>query len=237
MGKTATGLILVVAALLGGVLLLMLGGKAAAPGNRSPEALVQMPDMPRVAILGTSLSAYGSWPDAVEGALTACVKRPVAMEVHAKGGATSAFGLAQADAVAASRPDIVLIEFAINDADLRRLTSIRRSLETHRAIISRLRSDLPQARLLLMTTNGTYGVKSLLRPFLPRYDAQYRFLADDEGVGLIDLSPAWDSYVRDAGWHMALPDGVHPTGAAQSAVTVPAVTSMLAQVLGMPCAN
>src|SRR5690606_22540723 len=85
------------------------------PGSLSPPARGEL----RIVVVGTSLTARYNWPDRLETALMGCLDQPVEVETLARAGASIAWGTRQAATVLELKPDLVLIEFAINDADLR----------------------------------------------------------------------------------------------------------------------
>lgn len=185
-----------------------------------------------VAFVGTSLTADSPWPEGVVEALETCVKQPVRALRFAKGGATSVWGLSQTEAVIGAQPNIVVIEFAVNDADIRRGLSLAASADNHRTILTLLKQGLPEARIVLMTTNPVFGLRRLLRPRLPAYYDLYHQLAAGQNIGLIDLTPRWLTAPDIA---QKLTDGLHPTAAAAMSVVVPAVTNFLAGLLGHAC--
>lgn len=186
-----------------------------------------------IAFMGTSLTAGSFWPDSVAAAVSVCLARPVRALRFAQGGATSDWGRGQIGAVIAAAPDIVVMEFAINDADLRRGVSLAASADNHSAILTRLRQGLPEVRLVLMTTNPARGLRQLLRPRLPAYYGLYHRMAADKNVGLIDFTPRWLAVPDMA---EGFPDGLHPTDAVAVAVVGPVMTAYLAGLLGSTCA-
>ena len=175
-------------------------------------------------LAGTSLTAYYDWPDLLAERLETSLDRPVRVSRVAKGGETSAWGLENIEDIVSQAPDIVLIEFAINDADLRHLISLKASIENHKRLIARLRRADPSIAIILVTMSPAYGLKRGLRPRLAAYYDAYRQIAQDTDTGLIDLYPRWLAY--DAR-RQAIPDGVHPTEAASSRLIVPTVASYL----------
>lgn len=186
----------------------------------------------RLAVFGTSLTATADWPEALAGALSDCLGRPVGLARIARAGAGSDWALAQIDRVAAGAPDIVLIEFAINDADLHDGLWLDASLANHRALIAGLRAKAPGARLVLMTMSPAEGLRGLLRPQLARYYRAYRDLATAADIGLIDLYPRWLALPRGA---RGLRDGLHPDVATVRGVIVPVALPVLAELAGGSC--
>jgi len=186
----------------------------------------------RLAVFGTSLTAGSHWPEATAAALERCLDRPVTLIRVARPGAGSAWGLAETARVAAAAPDIVLIEFAINDADLRDGIGLEASAANHRAILAALAQARPEARLVLMTMSPAERLRGLLRPGLARHYAAYRALAAETGAGLVDLYPRWRALPQAA---RGLADGLHPTDAAAQAVILPVLVPYLARLAGGAC--
>lgn len=188
----------------------------------------------RLAVFGTSLTANADWPEALAGALAECLGRPVNLARIARAGAGSGWAADQIGRVAEGNPDIVLIEFAINDADLHDGLWLGESIANHRALIAGLRAQAPGARLVLMTMNPAQGLRGLLRPRLTRYYATYRDLAMETDIGLIDLYPRWLALSPGA---RGLRDGLHPDAATARGVIVPVALPVLAALAGGGCAD
>lgn len=223
----------------GGIAGLVAGGLVLA--DRTPDApppgdvplpAIVVPDRPlRLAILGTSLAARYAWPGALAARLSACLPQPVALGLFAKPGMGSAWGETVVAEAARFDPDIVLIEFLANDADLRHLRSIAGSRDSHARIIAALRAGGRAPAIALMTMNPAFGLRGLMRPRQAAFDAMYRGLAREAGTGLIDLAPRWREALRTADRATLIPDGLHPTEAAQAAITLPPIRAALAATL------
>lgn len=185
----------------------------------------------RVTVLGTSLTADYDWPERLE----TCAETALSVTKIAKGGAGSDWGERQLDLVSATEPDVVLVEFAINDADLRRGISLKKSHTHHRAILLHLRQHHPEAQIVLMTMNSAHGPRRyLLRPRLPAYYDLYQDLAHEFETGLLDLYPRWralDKAARDQA------DGLHPSQASAARVILPALSTYLGVTLEEACAG
>jgi lysophospholipase L1-like esterase len=186
----------------------------------------------RLAVFGTSLTAGSQWPEAVAAALERCLGRPMELVRIARPGAGSGWGRRQVPLVVRARPDLVLIEFAINDADLRDGIGRVAAVANHRAILAALAEGLPQARFVLMTMSPAEGLRGLLRPGLARHYAAYQKIAAEAGVGLVDFYPRWRALPRAA---RRLDDGLHPADAAAQEVIVPVLVPYLAGVAGGTC--
>jgi acyl-CoA thioesterase I len=180
-----------------------------------------------VAALGTSLTARGAWVEALPAALEARIGRPVRVGNFGVSGATSRDGLRLIDRVIAMQPDMVTIEFAINDAALHRRVSLEESTANLAAIIHRLRMGAAHARLYLMTMNPAIGLRGLVRRRLPKYHASYSTLAAAENIGFIDNLPAWHALPANR-LSAAIPDGTHPLPEFSLEITLRNVVSALA---------
>lgn len=182
----------------------------------------------RVVALGTSLTEGIDWAQRLGQGLAACWGRPVAVERVAASGRTSSWGRDQVRRVAALRPSIVLVEFAMNDANWRRFVSLARSRENTLAIARGIRASVPDARVVLMTTNTVHGLRGMMRPRVGAYYAAYRELAAAEGLGLVDLAPLWGALSPER-LRRAVPDGVHPTLDAFEEGALPEIVSVLTE--------
>ncbi|WP_347311600.1 SGNH/GDSL hydrolase family protein [Defluviimonas sp. SAOS-178_SWC] len=195
--------------------------RALAPGPRGTGPII-------VAVLGTSLTKRASWPDRFAGGLSECLGREVQVTRVARANANSRWGLAEAERVAASRPDLVLIEFALADADLTDGVWPGESRSNHRAIIEAIRERRPDVRIVLMTTNPVGGLHRLKRAFLGPYYRVYRDLADELGAGLLDAWPRWPGTA-------SIPDGVHPAPEAEAQIVVSPLLTLVAPGFGAVC--
>lgn len=209
------------------------------PGRQvPPETGISLPPLERsagplrLAVLGTSLTAYYDWPHDVARHLEACTARPVVLTVLARGGASSAWARTRIPDLAVAAPDILLIEFSINDADLRNAVGLRQSRSNHAALVAAARRANPDVRIVLLRLNRAWGLRRLLRPRLPAYEALYDRLAAELGTGLLPLGAAWDRAVARAGRRNLVPDGVHPDAQAVARITVPRLQNALATLVG-----
>ena len=184
------------------------------------------PDIRRVVTFGTSLTARGGWQEPLARALSEAQDHAVEVEIVAQPGQDSRWALANVDRVIALSPDVVLMEFAINDASLLHLMPVRESRRNTVALISRLREGAPQAALFLMAMNPVWGRRVLIRPRLAYYYNQQAVIARDMGAGFIDHRPAWRRFSA-AELRRAIPDGGHPKPAIAGQVMVPAIMAAL----------
>jgi lysophospholipase L1-like esterase len=218
----------------------LLGWVGPAPGSRDAPAGGRIPpDRPaRIAILGTSLTARGTWPDDLALRLSAC--RPSGVEVRrtARPGASSRWGAEAIGRALAPEggppPDILVIEFATNDAALHRGVRLRRSVALHREMLARageVSGEAPgQVSVFLATMNPGHGAAGWARPGLAAYNAAYRRLAAEGLAGLIDTGPAWGALGK-AERRRLIPDGLHPGEEGMRRVAVPAFAAALAPLV------
>ena len=207
------------------------------PAEPSDRALAPLPETGplRIGAFGSSLTLSGGWTEPLAERLTDCLGRPVEIDVVAKAGAGSTWALTQTDRVGAGAPQLVLMEFAINDADILDGVGVGTARTQHAALLDALATETPEAQVMLMTMNPVTGVvRTLQRPRLAAYYAMVRDLAAERGLALADLAPRWR-----AAWEtdpaLVPPDGLHPTPAANAAVTVPALASLIGVAAGADC--
>lgn len=184
----------------------------------------------KVAVLGTSLSARAIWPEELEARLVACLGRRVEVVRLARPGATSDWGVEQIGAVGALRPDLGIIEFAINDGDLLDGLSLSRSEANHEVLVGVLQGQ--GAGVLLLTTNPVGRLAAWKRPLLPVYQDIYPALAARLGTGLFDGERRWR---QESGWRAGLPDGVHPDPAFEARLYAAPMAQLIARGFGVEC--
>ncbi|MEM7668684.1 MAG: SGNH/GDSL hydrolase family protein, partial [Pseudomonadota bacterium] len=199
-------------------------------GPPGPPQIVPVPGLAAtgaldIALLGTSLSARGPWPHAQAERQTACRGGPVTMRRTARAAASSAWAEQAIANALAPQPDLLLIEFAINDAALAHGMTQADSRAHHvRLLDAAAEAGVP---VLLMTMNPAWGRNRWLeRPGLPAYLALYPDLAAAHGAGLVDTVPAWHALAPDRRAAL-VPDGLHPTPDGMAVVLIPALETAL----------
>jgi acyl-CoA thioesterase I len=190
-----------------------------------------------VVIYGTSLSKGGAWVPQLQQALDARFPGLVQLTNSARGGQHSGWGAANVDAaVIAQKPDVVFIEFAINDAVTRFDLSpdtVRRNVDT---ILDRIGAAPPRCEIILQIMNPAVGKPEgdpSHRRNQDAYQQIYRDAAQRRGLLLIDHSIAWHRLLAEegeAGFKRLVPDGVHPNATGWSRI----VTPTLLRALGLP---
>lgn len=198
---------------------LVLRTPQAYPPMDRPIALPE--DTPlNIVAFGTSLTALYDWPDLLQSKLSACLDRRVTVSIVAKPGQSVAWGETQVDAVLAQAPDLILMEFAINDADFRDGLSLTASIAAHERLLTAFAGAEHPPELVLMTMNPAHGLRGLIRPRLRAYYQSYHDLAARYDTGLVDAYPRWLAYPD---WKKQFPDGLHPKSAAVNQILLPAI--------------
>lgn len=162
-----------------------------------------------IATFGTSLTESGGWQMPLQEKMRACLDRPILVTNRAKSGETSRWGLRNIDVVLTDEPDIILIEFAANDAALDRLISLSTSIENMRAIIAAFRAHKESAIIVVQAMNPIWGSRRWVRPYLDDYRSAHARLARELGVGFLDHRPLWAAFPEDE-IRRIIPDGAHP---------------------------
>ncbi len=202
------------------------------PGDRFAQRHALLADRVTVVLLGTSLSAGTHLPDALEHRLETCLGIPVSVRSFAQPGATSDRGITQLAQLAERAPDVVLIEFAINDAATDIGMPLDQSKAQHEALIRILAQRHPGTAITLVTTNPALEKMAERRPALRAYYSMYRDLASAYDLGLADLYARWTDMPHS---EQLLPDGLHPSEEATERLTVPGLANHIAGTFGRSC--
>lgn len=184
-----------------------------------------------IAAFGSSLTRRALWPGRLKDALAACGIGAAPAIVIAQAGAGSPEG-ADLIGTAPGPFDVVLLEFAINDADL--IDGVPRAVSrsNHRRMISALRSRDPEVAIILIATNPVSGVQKLKRPKLMAYYDDYALLAEEADTGFFDGTARW--IAADPGPE-AVPDGLHPVPAVEADLYTVPIRDLIAGTLGRDC--
>lgn len=187
-----------------------------------------------IVLYGTSLTHGGAWATALREWFD--MKFPGLVTVVNSGGPgeNSDWGLANVQAkVAGHKPDLVLIEFAVNDAHERFETiTPERAWQNLDGIVSTIRGANTQAEVVLQIMNEPWDAPNdkrchSARPLLARYNENYRRYAAQHALPLLDHALEWQR-VRESNrkqFEEWMPDGIHPTAEGSLAVTWPTLRS------------
>lgn len=181
----------------------------------------------KIVTFGTSLTARGGWQEPLREALSACSGREVTIVNLAKAGMASDWGVTQTDKVLAERPDIVLVEFAVNDAALDRFLSLASSGANMEKIVTDLKAGDSKPAIHVMAMSPVSGLRGWIRPYLSQYEDRHAEIARKLGVGFIDHRPAWARLSADE-IATAIADGTHPDPDTAGRVMLPGLMKALA---------
>ncbi len=179
---------------------------------------------------GTSLTAEGAWVAQFQGVLDASYPGLARVVNSAASGMWCRWGVENLDErVIAKAPDVVLIEFAINDAFLDYATTpaaARQDLET---MIDRILRARPRCEVILMTMNPPVGIHLERRPRIADYYDVYRDVAAQRRLMLIDHHANWQTLLDQDATTFAqyVPDGIHPNALGCEQVILPQLLQSL----------
>lgn len=183
-----------------------------------------------VATMGTSLTAYAQpWQTLLSHKLRTGTGKKVVVYDFGIGAASSQVGLANIARPLHVRPDILLVEYAINDAYTPYAISTAQCQTNTLAIINAFRDRDPDVKIFLTILNPPVAGQPTAadRPNYAAYKAVYSALAAaDDDLGLIDCSAAWGSPTLTD-----IPDGIHPPLAKKIQVEFPVLASALSGVV------
>lgn len=188
-----------------------------------------------VVVYGTSLSASSEWPKALDAYLREQFPGQVTFVNAASNGKQSNWGVEQLEArVLSQKPDLVFLEFSMNDAATKHHISPEQAQANLDKIITDLRTQNPQVDIVLQTMNAVFDGNdgkqaATARPDLETYYEGYRRYAHAHSLPLIDHFQTWSKLQREdrAKYTQWMPDGTHPIPEASLAVTWAAIRSLL----------
>ncbi|PKL29796.1 MAG: lysophospholipase [Spirochaetae bacterium HGW-Spirochaetae-10] len=142
-----------------------------------------------VVVYGTSLTERGAWPELMQAELHRRYKGRIHLINGAMSGQTSKWGVMNIeDRVIQKRPDVLFIEFAINDAHRRFEIDVDDTRRNFRRMVQRVKKALPECEIILMTMSDAKGEAEYNRQFrLHEYYQAVRDVAAENGLTLIDL--------------------------------------------------
>jgi acyl-CoA thioesterase-1 len=182
----------------------------------------------RIVFHGTSLTKSGGWAETLTKELGA--RYPEVKTVNtACDGQNSRWGLEQFEArVLSEAPDIVFIEFAINDAVARFNLGPEESRANLETMLDCLAVRNPECAVVLQVMNPVIDRSrghDGFRPHLACYEQIYREVAKSRRVILVDHAPAWSALLGrgETFFRHYVPDGLHPSSAGYEVFMLPAL--------------
>ena len=190
-----------------------------------------------VIVYGTSLSINGEWAKALKAYFEENFPDQVTFYNGAKAGMQSNWGVTNLQTrVLDKKPDLVFIEFAINDASKNNKISLEQSQSNLDSMVKSLREQNPNVDIVLQTMNTAWDSPRSApkkygsdRPNLAAYYEIYRRYAREHALPLVDNYPVWLAlHQKNAeNYQQMVPDGIHPSPEFSKAVTWPAVETLL----------
>lgn len=195
-----------------------------------------------IVTMGTSLS--NGWPGVMMGDwLTPAFPGQVTFFSECVGASSTAMGpngdrslsgLGKIPAAIAHHPDVVFIEFGMNDAYLPYNTSLEESKKNLNTIIDAILAANPKTEIILQTMNSCLdqdvGDKhASLRPRLAEYYQIHRDVAKERNLLLVDHYPNWLKLMTEdpALFDKLVPDRVHPEAWGYFTVFLPTLKATL----------
>ena len=166
---------------------------------------------------GTSLTAAGTWTRLLTERLQADFPGQVVAHNTGGPGMHSGWGLQNVEErVITHKPDVVFIEFSINDAVARFNLSPERAKANLEKMIDRIRTARPDCEIILQIMNPVIDKPkgdSGWRLMMEVHQQNYRDVARERGLLLIDHMPAWTRLLKQGEpiFRGYVLDGVHPT--------------------------
>jgi lysophospholipase L1-like esterase len=187
-----------------------------------------------VVTYGTSLTANGPWVKMLAPWFEARYPGLVTVVNSGGSGQHSGWGITNVqEKVVAKHPDLVFIEFGINDAHVRFKLTPEQTQKNLDDILVAIRTGNREVDIILMTMNCAMDANGKTaatdRPQLTAYYDNYRTTAAQKNLPFIDLYPLWCAVAeKDPQQFLSLaPDGLHPTGTGIKTVTWPHIEAML----------
>ena len=176
---------------------------------------------------GTSLTNRGSWPEALARELSACRTGPISVQRLAKPGANSDWGKDQVLSYLSGntrKPDLLFVEFSINDASFVRGIPLAKSAANTREIVDAAKNaNVP---VILLTMSPAFGTSGLVRPGQASYRAIYHQFRQAGETALVDTVPAWFALSEEKRTAL-MPDALHPTMEGMTEIHIPALAAAL----------
>ena len=190
-----------------------------------------------VIVYGTSVSIRGEWANAVERYFNRLYPDQVAFFNTARSGMHSNWGVENLkERVLDKNPDLVFLEFAINDAATKHGISTEQCRLNLDTMVNALKAQNPNVEIVLQTMNPAWdSPKSAPKKYasdrshLADYYTVYRDYAQENGLPLVDNYPVWKKIFDEEPerYQQLVPDGIHPDSEPSLEVAWPTVKALL----------
>jgi lysophospholipase L1-like esterase len=178
---------------------------------------------------GTSLTAAGPWVGQLRSVLSNNYPGAATLINCGASGMNSRWGIDNIrDIVLALHPDCVFIEFAINDVVPSSEISLEQSRINLDRMIDSIRTENPDAEIILMTMNPR-TTDSALQNRLCDYYTLYKTVTQARNCVYIDNYTRWTYLLETdrARYCSYVPDGCHPTAEGCEKIVIPNIESAL----------
>ena len=198
----------------------------------------------KIAALGTSLTG-GTWRwfDVMAEWLDEAYPDQVSHLNLGVGASASSYppgssGLDKVKELDGFNPDVVFIEFAVNDAYKPYNISVDESRKNLESMIATLKNANPEVEIILQTMNLVIDMPELnmaeaaKRSDLSKYLEMYRQVANKKHLLLIDHYPNWENYLNNEGrdaYIKIVTDGIHPSLEGYRMILLPELQKTLNQ--------
>lgn len=181
----------------------------------------------KIVVYGTSLTAKGPWVSMLNSKLKEKYGDRISLINSGGSGKDSNWGLANLQKkVISNKPNVVFIEFGMNDAVVRFKNSKGKIRSNVSSMISKIKKALPGCEIILMTMNPALGIPEghrSARTNLDDYYEIYRVLAKKNKLKIIDHFRNWQAFLgkKDMDYKQYIPDGIHPNKSGCEKVIIP----------------
>lgn len=179
----------------------------------------------RIIVYGTSLSASKEgWPAMLEDSLNALYPGTTEVINSAQAAMWSTWGVENLrQKVLENKPDMVILEFAMNDAYLPYATSVEAARLNLRYMVLRIREAYADCAIIIQVMNMPIAEHKAQRPDIERYYKMYRKESKTLKIQLIDHYDYWLQLLKkgEKEFRNYVPDGIHPDIAAQRELVLP----------------
>lgn len=190
-----------------------------------------------VVLYGTSVTIGGQWAQELNTYFDTLYPGQVTLINSAKSGEHSSWGLEHLqERVLDHKPDLLFLEFAINDAATKHGISTNRCAANLDTMLQAVRTQNPEVEIVLQTMNPAWDSPESApkkyagdRPNLEDYYKVYRNYARVKHLPLVDHYPVWKKILDEepARYQLLVPDGIHPSAQASRTVAWPAIKELL----------